>query len=492
MSMKRVILALACSGVLLSTTAVRAAEPALGPHLTSCTAGKSKVPARCGTFGVYENTEAHAGRIIELHVVVIPAKHAAKGAIAEIAGGPGEAAADFVPGIADGQAGAARAALRNDYDYLFMDDRGMGKSHPFACDLAPVNDPASYMRYLFPPQLVAACLAKSKATHDLTKYNTNHTVDDLDAVRAALGYEKIVLDGGSYGTFFSLVYMRRHGAHVQSAILDGVDPPHFQTVPGEPMGVQKAIGDLFVKCRTDATCRTHFPHFEQHFQALLARFDAGPISVPVRNAATKQTQTVKLSKEVFVDSLRHVLYDPYGASYVPYVVERAYARDYAPLGQVMQDMVLGFGQVLNMGAFLVYSCADWTPFISPEQLVEARTHSFASDLRYRAQQQACATLHVPAMPPAFNDAVRSSVPVLMIMGSDDPATPPKYGQAALEYLPNGRAVLVKGGGHGADTPCTDKLVLQFVRTSSAKGLDVNKCAATFTLPPFATSMKAWQ
>lgn len=50
-------------------------------------------------------------------------------------------------------------------------------------------------------------------------YNTNNAVDDLDSIRAALGYERIVLDGGSYGTFFSLVYIRRHPDHVESAML---------------------------------------------------------------------------------------------------------------------------------------------------------------------------------------------------------------------------------------------------------------------------------
>lgn len=491
MSIRRVIFAFLSSSVLLSTLGAAPVQPRLGLHLAPCTLGKTQAPARCGTFGVYENRDSRSGRIIAVHLIVLPAKHHALGAITEIGGGPGEASTDFAAPIADGQFGPARAALRNDYDYVFMDDRGMGQSNAFDCDLTPPNDPAAYMRYLYPPKYVRACRGQSVATHDLTKYNTNNAVDDLDDIRAALGYDKIILSGGSYGTFFSLVYVRRHGEHVRSAILDGVDAPHFQAVPGEPMGVQKAIDDLFVKCAADASCRAHFPHFKAHFSALLRRFDGGPVAVPVQTRGGK-TQTVKLSKEVFVDSLRHVLYDPYGASYVPYVVERAYANDYAPLGRMMRDIVSSFAHILNMGAFLSYSCADWTPFISSAELADARAHSFASDLRFQAQQQACATIDVPAMPASFNDPVRSGIPVLMIMGSDDPATPPQYGLEALKYLPNGRAVLVKGGGHGADTACTDNLYLQFVRSGSARGLDVSKCAATLKLPPFATSMKGWQ
>jgi pimeloyl-ACP methyl ester carboxylesterase len=79
----------------------------------------------------------------------------------------------------------------------------------------------------------------------------------------------------------------------------------------------------------------------------------------------------------------------------------------------------------------------------------------------------------------------------MILGSDDPAAPPQYGEAALQDLPNGRAVLVKGAGHGADNACTDRLVLAFLRADSAKDLNVSQCGPSFKQPPFATSMKGW-
>ncbi|HKU67933.1 MAG TPA: alpha/beta fold hydrolase [Candidatus Baltobacteraceae bacterium] len=484
----RVILALFFS---ISSLPAAAAQPALGLHLRPCALGKAKMPARCGTFGVYEDRLARSGKIIALNLIVIPAKHPSHHAAAEIGGGPGEAATDFAVPIADGEFFPRTLALHDAYDLIFMDDRGMGKSNPFACNFVPANDPASYFRYLFPPKLVADCRTKSAATHAVPLYNTNASTDDLDDIRAALGYDKILLDGGSYGTLFSLVYMRRHPEHVESAILDGVAPPGFQPLPGEPLGAQTALDDLIAKCSGNGACRAHFPLLAAHIHALLRRFDAGPLMVPAKNFATKRTQTVALSKEVFVDSLRHILYNPFAASYVPYVVERAYVRDYVPLARVMQTVIVGFGTDLNDGAFLSYSCADMMPFISEQQLKDAAARSFTGDLRIRAQQEACRQWNVPAMPPAFNEPVRSDAPVLMILGSDDPATPAKYGQEALRYLPNGRAVLVTGGGHGADTPCTDALVEEFVKTGSAKGLDLNKCSATFKLPPFATSMKGW-
>lgn len=491
MRIPRVIFALLCSLSLIGTSPAPSAAPetTTGLHLKPCTIGKAKIPAQCGTYGVYENRESQSGRIIQLNLVVIPAVHPSHRAAAEIAGGPGEAVTRFAPFFLGGDAGKTAPALHQTYDFIFMDDRGMGSSNPLPCNFAPLNDPATYFRYLFPPQLVAQCRAQSQQTHDLSHYNTNNAVDDLDDIRAALGYDKMTLFGGSYGTLFSMVYMRRHPEHVESVVLDGVAPPGFQPLPGEPMGAQKAIDDLFVKCRTNAACKAHFPQFRQHFDALVQRFSAGPVNVPVRNLATKQMQTVALTKEVFVDTLRHVLYDPEGASFVPFVVERAYRNDYAPLARIMQFVIVGFSLDLNDGAYLAYSCADMMPFVSEAAVRYSAAHSFAGDLRIRAQEKACSIMGVPAMPASFNAPVRSDLPVLMILGSDDPATPAHYGLAALHYLPNGRAVMVKGGGHGADTDCTNALVLQFVLAHSATGLDVNKCKATFKLPPFATSLK---
>ena len=95
------------------------------------------------------------------------------------------------------------------------------------------------------------------------------------------------------------------------------------------------------------------------------------------------------------------------------------------------------------------------------------------------------------MPASFNDPVRSDAPVLMISSTNDPGTPPRYGEAALRFLPNAREVLVKGAGHAAETPCTDRLITEFIRAGSAKGLDVSQCTAGTAAPPFATSMKGW-
>ena len=159
-----------------------------------------------------------------------------------------------------------------------------------------------------------------------------------------------------------------------------------------------------------------------------------------------------------------------------------------PLGRLINIEAVGLDQGLTMGAFLSYTCSEWIPFLSETAVKAAAAKSFAGDARIRAQQHACSIWNVPPMPAAFNDVLKSSVPMLMISGTDDPATPPRYADAAAKYLPNAKIVLVRGAGHASESACTDGLVVQFVRAHSAKGLDVTKCSASFTLPKFATSM----
>jgi pimeloyl-ACP methyl ester carboxylesterase len=472
----------------VSLAGARAASQALGLHLAPCTQGTTKVPAECGSFGVYEDRAAQAGRIISLHVVVLKARHHTGRAVTLVAGGPGESATAFAPYVADGTFLKALSFLRDQFDILFVDNRGMGRSNPSNCDFAPLSDPSSYFRQLFPDELVSACRKRYAAIANPILYNTNNAVDDLDDVRSALGYPKLALFGGSYGTFFSLVYVRRHADHVESAVLEGVAPPHFQPIPGDPGGAQTALDGVIAKCKHDAICNKRFPAFAQHFEALARRFDRGSIPMMVKNPATKRMETVALSKEVFVDQLRHVLYDPQSAAYVPYIVERANAMDYEPRGRMIEVVAQGG---LDPGAYLSYSCAEFMPFISASDLNAAAAHSFAGNLRVRAQKRACSIWNVRPASPSFNDAVRSDLPVLMVAGSDDPATPPRYGEQALKYLPQGEEVLVNGAGHATETPCTDRLEAEFVLAGSAKALDISQCSAALKLPPFATSMKGW-
>ncbi len=84
-------------------------------------------------------------------------------------------------------------------------------------------------------------------------------MDDLDDVRAALGYERINLYGGSYGTRAGLVYMRRHPERVRTAVLDGLAPVAMRLPSNMNADAHRALDRLFADCAADPGCREAFP-----------------------------------------------------------------------------------------------------------------------------------------------------------------------------------------------------------------------------------------
>jgi pimeloyl-ACP methyl ester carboxylesterase len=464
-----------------------------GLKIADCVIGTEKYSARCGTFSVYEDRAASSGRTIALPIVVLPAKHPAHKAIFWNPGGPGAGATPLAPFIAAGLFAKELTQLRERYDIVLVDNRGIGGARPQQCATAPPEHPEYYFLQIWPDALLKACRDRLAADADLSLYTSTLAADDLDDIRAALGYPKIVLDGASYGTLFYLAYMRQHPNHVESAILDGVAPPGLLIVPlQDAAGAQLAMDQLFAACAQDADCAVHFPHFAAHFAELLHRFDGGPIAFSMPNPATHEPQTVLLSKEVFADRLRQTMYVSAAAAYVPYILERAYLQDYGPLGRMIDATTRGLAGLVEVGANLSVTCAEDIPFITEEETKRSSAGSFEGNLRVRAQQRACGIWNVKPVAANFNEPVRSQLPVLMVSGSDDPTTPPKYAELALPYLPNARRVIVQGAAHVTETPCTDRLKVEFVLSRSARGLDVSSCSNAFHRPPFTTSMDGFE
>ena len=133
-------------------------------------------------------------------------------------------------------------------------------------------------------------------------------MDDLDEVRAALGYNKIDLVGLSYGTIASQVYMRQHPEHVRSAFLVGVATPNIKQPLLFPRSAQHAMDLLFADCTADETCHSAFPRLQEEFGVVLSRFNQGPLPVEMIDPVSKKRVQVKLSRSSFVEGIRLAMY----------------------------------------------------------------------------------------------------------------------------------------------------------------------------------------
>jgi pimeloyl-ACP methyl ester carboxylesterase len=457
-------------------------------HVKPCVVGQKKAPARCGTFDVFEDRAAQSGRTIPLKLVVVPAKTPSGRAMFWNPGGPGASAIEQAAPIVDGVFAKPFRDLNDTYDLVFVDVRGTGGSAPLTCDLYPPAQPATWFAQLWPDAALRACRTALASKANLDLYTTDITADDLEDVRAALHADRVVLFGGSYGTMLYLDYIRRHPAHVESAVLEGVAPPGIYVIPRDmAQGSQFARNQIIAACAADRGCHAHFPAFAAHLAALEKRLDQGPIRMRIRNLATKRFQTVALSKEVFADRVRQVSYSSEGAAVVPIIVERAYRGDYVPLGGLIQLVAQNFSSIAT-GLNLSMTCAEDIPFITEADVARTSAGTFMGAARVRAQQHACTIWKVRTVARAFATPVRTGAPILMLSGADDPASAPQFGREALRYLPNARQILIPHASHEIELPCADELIVEFVRARSAKNLDTASCAASYRRPPFATKL----
>jgi pimeloyl-ACP methyl ester carboxylesterase len=441
---------------------------------------------RCGTLDVFEDRSANAGRKISLNIVVVPAETTAprQAPVFWLEGGPGAAATQAIGPVSQQYLRGVRA----DRDLVFVDQRGTGKSNPLKCDDIG-ETPANLDRYfgpLFPIDSIRACREKLQKVADLRRYTTSIAMDDLDEVRAALGYERIDLAGASYGTLAALVYMRQHPTRVRAAFLIGVVPPGFRLPLPFARASENALDHLMTDCAADQTCHTAFPNLRDEFAAVLARFERVPLTVTMADPVTKELRPVTLERESYVERLRAMLYTTAGARFVPIVVHRAFLQDFIPFQTIAMRFNPG-GPATSRGMYFSVTCAEAAPFISEAEIVRETQGTFLGDRRLRAHLAACKEWPRADVPKNFIDPVKSGSPVILFSGDADGATPEWFAEAALKSLPNGRQIKAPHTGHQIDGPCTWDLMAAFFKNPSVRDLDAS-CVAKAQRPAFATEI----
>jgi len=483
-SIRSVVLASLLSGYAIAGVGAVVRRDAI--NLKPCDVRGVAGGGRCGTFDVYENRSTRTGRKISLNLLVIPALGATRqpDPVFWLEGGPGGAASQAVGPVSQ----QYLKGLRNDRDLVFLDQRGTGKSNPLKCDDVGENPSHidAYFGKLFPLPLIRACREKLRDLADLTLYTTPIAMDDLDDVRSALGYERINIVAASYGTLAAQVYIRQHSDHVRSAFLVGVVTPGFRLPLPFARAAQNALDLLFRDCGADPTCHTSFPNLTDEFDAVLARFDRGPLEVRVVDPATQQLRSVVLERENYVEHLRALLYSTFNARFVPLVVHQAFLNDFVPFGTMAIRANLG-GPATSRGMYFSVTCAESAPFITEREIVAETRGTFLGDRRVRAHMAACKEWPRADVPRGFTDPISTRIPVVMFSGEADGSTPPWIAEAAVKLLPNGRQIKAVHTGHQIDGPCTWNLMEAFIRSASVQQLDAS-CVEKAQRPPFATEI----
>jgi pimeloyl-ACP methyl ester carboxylesterase len=444
--------------------------------LEPCRTADGNTEGLCGHYEVFENQRTKQGRKIALNIMLLPAAAAKPepDPFFGLAGGPGQSATESFP-----LAGYI-PAIRTLRDVVLVDQRGTGKSNPLPCTLQSLNNPQEVIGDPYSLDAIRKCRAESDAKADTKQYTTAVAVEDLDEVRQAMGYDRINIIGGSYGTKPALVYVSEHGEHVRTVTLEAVASPQFLIPLPFAKGLQDAIDGVIARCAADEGCHAAYPNLHQEFQTVVDRLAKAPAEFKVKD------QTVKLSREMFASKLRGLLYFPPFVSAFPLIVDRAYNNDWTPYARAVLGLAGELEGVVARGASFAAICAEDVPALTEEAIRSETAGTYLGDSQVRRFQEYCkAWGPAGSVPPNFYAAVHSKVPALLISGALDPGTPPQVAAQVAHDLANSRLVVVKEGTHGTGSPCTDDLVARFVRQGSAAALDTS-CTDQIHLPPFIT------
>ena len=445
--------------------------------------GLPAVEAQCTTLEVPENHAEPDGRRIELAIAWIPAKgEGDPDPIFMIAGGPGQSALDSYPMVA----GAFSDARRNRH-VLLVDARGTGGSHPLSCRddegenaFIDEDDASAEAARAFAER----CLDQLDDDSDLRFYTTTDHIQDLDLVRKLLGAERLNLIGISYGTRVAQQYAMRYPEHVRTITLDSVVPNDLALGGEHARNLEDALTEQFSRCRATDACLQNLGDPRQNLDVVRTTLEAGGLPpVEFRNPVTGEWQTETPTFGDLAILLRMYAYQPAAAATLPLLLSEAANGHYEPLLAQSRMLLDDVSDTIMHGMQLSVMCTEDYPELEASP-GDADT-VLGNELIDFSRAQ-CEVWPRGERPADFREPLAGDVPVLAITGELDPVTPPRYGDAVVESLANGRHLVLAGQGHNViGAGCMPELFAQFLETADAKALDADCLARLRATPPFA-------
>jgi pimeloyl-ACP methyl ester carboxylesterase len=469
---------------LLSFVAAPAAASAAALELTACRInagpGYQGINARCGTIQRPLNPDDPESPPIELRVAVVAALNLTPRTdpVVPLAGGPGQGAVQFYSAYASGF-----SELRRDRDILLIDQRGTGDSSrldcPFDEDLVEGNYSLEVTR-----DAAAACL--EQLPHDPRFFTTSVAVTDLEAVREALGYQKLNLYGISYGTRVAQHYARRYPATTRTIVLDGVVPPQISLGPEIATESQRALEKIFDRCAASEACNEHFPDLAASFATLVAALRESPVTVSTPHPNSGRIEELRFGNNELSAAVRLLAYHPNTVALLPLLIHEASIGNYVPLASQYQLTALSLADTLALGMHNAVMCSEDVPFYDDVLIdYDGLVASYMGAIQLQAIRAICSVWPAGPVDDEFKVPLATSLPVLLLSGDADPITPPRYAELAAVDLQNARLLVSKDQGHGQlAVGCTNRLIADFVNAADPSILDAECLDRSFVMPFF--------
>ena len=417
----------------------------------------------CGFVTVPENPNKPNGKQIQVHYVILPAVKNAnhEEALLAIAGGPGQSAIDNAAGF-----DAMLSKVRQQRDILLIDQRGTGRSNILTCDEG-AQSPLSFNDDNV-DTLVEAQKCLEQLDADVTQYGSLNAIKDFEAVRQHLGYKKLHVYGISYGTRMAQLYMRLYPEHLATVTLDGIVPMQ-QGVLEIGAAIDRGFDLLFKDCQETTACHAQFPKLKAEFEQVAASLAKAPVMENVYDPVSSEKTMLTMTRGKFYGSIRMALYQANVRALVPHAIHQAAKDNFQPILGLYALTLENGGMAMGMHASVV--CGEDMHRITPAMREQAQ-QSFMGKTMLEGLEATCAVWKVPAVADSFSEPISSNIPTLLLSGEIDPATPPSWGELAMEKLSNAKHFIAPYATHGvAYQSCANTLVADLVRSGSVNDLD---------------------
>ena len=246
---------------------------------------------------------------------------------------------------------------------------------------------------------------------------------------------------------------------------------------------------LLSDCNADPGCNAAYGNFRKDLAAVLTKLDGGPVVFDFFNPRSKVTEQVSLSRNVFAEQLRLMLYNHESMRLIPLMVNSAARGDWSVFAKIKSQSRGNTAFAATTGVYFTITCSESVPYITEAEITLHNAGTILGEYRVRRHQQACKEWPRASLPNSYFEPINSSLPVLMLSGDIDPSTPIELAEAASKFLPNGRQIILRNTPHNYGSDCAQNLIIEFIDHGSTQKLDAS-CAARLRRPPFLTELPA--
>lgn len=471
-------------GLLLSALIAANAAVANSSRLSAfsdCTIGNKAglIDAMCATFTVPLDYESPDDQSIELRVARLAAQtnKPQPDAFTLIAGGPGQSATESYPSVA-----YAFRHIQRDRDVILLDQRGTGASNKLDC---PKEEKEQSLVYDKTKTEAAAQRCREQLDVDPRFFSTSVAVKDLELLRKALAIKQWNLYGVSYGTRVGLHYLRRYPESVRTIILDAVVPPEIVLGPEIALAAQRSLVRLFDRCENNLGCNESFPRLRGGTLEMLERLKAEPVDIQYEDINTGELRDLSFTDKHLAITMRLMSYSSHGNAILPSMLYDAIdSNNFSSLARQAQLQISGLDEALAGGMHNAIICTEDTPFI-PENLDKAALEeTYLGSEILDAMRSNCKSWEQGVIDDDFKTPVVSDTPALVMSGSDDPVTPPEYGESIIKHLSRSLHIVNENQSHmQAALGCVPLLMAEFINTATTVDLPLD-CLDRLRAPAF--------